>query len=291
MIRGYLAVTIGLAGISCGSGLDARSQRARGSAMVGNLSIATDMGRVIVNDGGEGSPAVIFLHSLGGRYTQWNAQLEHLRPDRRAIAVEYLGHGESEEARDRDYSLIATARALERVVEELDLERVVLIGHSFGGGVAAECARMHPEQVAGLLLVDPIGDQHQVQEEIKTFVAELRSGEYDEIITEYWESILTGAEPGVREAVLADLAMAREEAVVNGFASTADFNAPATLSGFGGPMLMVRTPFNDFPFSLHRVIPGLRDRLIEDTSHWLHMDDPEHFNEILDHFLAEMKKD
>lgn len=255
------------------------------------MSVPTGMGRMVVSDWGEGPTAVVFLHSLGGRHTQWNAQIEHLRPDRRAIAVNYLGHGESDGARDGDYTLVAVARALERVVEELDPDRVVLVGHSFGAGVAAEYARMHPEQVAGLLLVDPIGDQRQAQEEIRTFVAKLRSEHYDELITGYWETILTGAEPWVRETVLEDLAMARQEAVVYGFASMADFDAPATLNAFGGPMLMIRTPSNDFPISLHRVIPGLRDEVVEGTSHWLHMDNPEQFNLFLDQFLAETDED
>jgi pimeloyl-ACP methyl ester carboxylesterase len=278
-------------GISCGSGRDSHSEGSRVPALEGELSIPTGVGRMIVNDGGEGAPAVVFLHSLGGRYSQWKAQLEHLRPDHRAIAVEYLGHGKSDEAGDRDYSLTALARALERVVEELDLDRVVLVGHSFGAGVAAEYARMHPEQVAGLLLVDPIGDQRQVQEEIRAWVAALRSGDYDELVTRYWESILTGAEPGVGEVVLEDLAMAREEAVVNGFASTADFDAPATLNSYGGPMLMIRTPSNDFEFSLHQVMPSLREEIVNGTSHWLHMDNPERFNQLLDQFLTETRED
>ena len=253
------------------------------------MSIATGKGRMIVSDGGEGDTAVVFLHALGGRHTQWNAQLEHLRPDHRAIAIEYLGHGASDDARDGDYSLVAMARSLERIVEELDLERVALVGHSFGAGVAAEYARMHVEKVVGLLLVDPIGDGHEGQEEIRAFVAALRSGDYGRLVTEYWNSILTGANPRVREVVLQDLAMAREEAVVNGFAATADFDALATLDAYGGPMVMVRTPLNDYPSSLHRVVPGLPSVLIDGTSHWLHMDDPDRFNRLLDQFLTETR--
>ena len=41
------------------------------------------------DDGGIGEPlTVVFLHSLAGNASQWSAQLEHLRPERRAVALE-----------------------------------------------------------------------------------------------------------------------------------------------------------------------------------------------------------
>ena len=46
------------------------------------------------------------------------------------------------------------------------------------------------------------------------------------------------------------------------------------------------TPYNDFPFALHKVDPTLRAIVIDGTGHWLHMEKPEEFNAILDEFIA-----
>ena len=48
------------------------------------------------------------------------------------------------------------------VVDTLKLDRFVLVGHSMGGGVALTYAGAHPDRVAGLVLVDPIGDGKQI---------------------------------------------------------------------------------------------------------------------------------
>jgi pimeloyl-ACP methyl ester carboxylesterase len=65
------------------------------------------------------------------------------------------------------------------VVDTLGLERFVLVGHSMGGGAALVYAGDHPDRVAGLLLVDPIGDGKQIPAEAKTgFLQELESN-YD----------------------------------------------------------------------------------------------------------------
>lgn len=250
-------------------------------------TIETENGRIAVSDADGAGPPVVFLHSLGGRHTQWSAQLERLRPVRRAVALDFPGHGDSEPARDGDHSLERMTRTVAEVVDSLGLGRFVLVGHSFGGGVAMRYAGAHPDRVAGLLLVDPVGDQRKVAAEIEAFARRLRTEDYDRLILAYWDSILEGAEPAVRDAVLADLRAARREAVIDAFASMATFDAPATLAPYDGPLLMVRTPLNDYPISLQHVLPGLRELVVKGTSHWLQMDRPAEFDEVLEGFLAD----
>jgi len=62
-----------------------------------------------VDDGGREGLPVVFLHSLGGNVTQWSAQLEHLRPGRRSVALDWRGHGRSGVPPDGDYSVSAAA--------------------------------------------------------------------------------------------------------------------------------------------------------------------------------------
>jgi pimeloyl-ACP methyl ester carboxylesterase len=108
-----------------------------------------------VDDCGFGGLPVVFVHSLAGNASQWSAQLEHLREERRAVALDLFGHGNSELPKDGDFAIESMARDLEIAVNELGIERFVLVGHSSGGTVAIAYAGMQTEKVAGLLLADP----------------------------------------------------------------------------------------------------------------------------------------
>lgn len=61
-----------------------------------------------------------------------------------------------------------------------------------------------------------------------------------------------------------------------------------SLAGNSGQwtMLSVTTPLNEFPSSLHRVMPVIRQEKMAGVSHWLHLDRPTEFNAVLDRFLA-----
>ena len=240
------------------------------------------------DDGGIGEPlTVVFLHSLAGNASQWSAQLEHLRPERRAVALEWRGHGRSGVPTDGDYSVPAAAADVEGAVERHGLERFVLVGHSGGGLVALQYAADHPERVAGLLLADPSGDSRKVPaEQMDPLLTALDSEAYAATIGQYWGFLLTGADPVARARVMADLEATPKETVVGFFKAGRDYDPLPALRSYGGPMLSVVTPINDEPFSLHNLGTGLPRTTFTGTGHWLHMDKPEEFNGILDGFLA-----
>ena len=62
--------------------------------------------------------------------------------------------------------------------------------------------------------------------------------------------------------------------------------APGPASTLSGLVLSVVTPLNDGPFGLHNLGEDLLHEIFAGTGHWLHLDGPEEFNEILDEFVA-----
>lgn len=240
------------------------------------------------DDGGTGDVLpVVFLHSTAGNAFQWSAQLEHLRPTRRAVALEWRGHGRSAAPDDGDYSFPATAADVEEAVNRLGIGRFVLVGHSGGGLVALQYAAEHPGRVAGLLLADPAGDARQVPpEQMEALLAGLPSDAYAETIGGYWDLLLTGSDGAVRERIMADLRSTPKETVVGYFRALRDYDPLPALRGYDGLRLSVITPANDAPFGLHNVDPAFPYATVTGTGHWLQMDRPEKFNSILDGFLA-----
>jgi pimeloyl-ACP methyl ester carboxylesterase len=273
-------LALAVAVLSSGQGLDAQESSER------LLWVNGPAGRLRVSDGGSGGTPVLFVHSLAGNRTQWSGQLAHVRKSRRAVAFDMLGHGESDKPSGAAYSLESVAADIEAIVNELGLERLVLVGHSFGGGAVATYAGAHPNRVAGLFFVDPIGDQRSARTQIDMLVQMLQSPAYQSAAMMYYEAILVNATPDVRGEVLASLNQTSQEALVNAFRSIVEFDPVATLQALSGPMFNVISDLNEFPTSLHNVISDLPTERMTGTSHWPHMDRPEEFNSLLDEFLT-----
>ena len=106
-------------------------------------------------DVGEG-PVLLLLHGIAGSSRAWREVMPALAGEYRLIAPDLLGHGESAKPLG-DYSLGAYASGLRDFLGVLGVERVTLVGQSFGGGVAMQLAYQHPEVCERLVLVDSGG--------------------------------------------------------------------------------------------------------------------------------------
>ncbi len=241
-------------------------------------------GALVVDDGGRGGLPVVLVHSLAGNSTHWARQLQHLRQSRRAVALNLRGHGRSDQPRNGDYSITAMAGDVAAVADTLGLERFVLVGHSMGGGVALAYAGAQPERVAGLILLDPIGDGKQIPvAEARSFLSGFESS-YDSTSQAYWTSI-AGPDSTVSKRLLTDLGAMPEAAVTEILREVMRFDPDPPLARYGGPKLSIVTPYNDMPFSLHRLGKGFPHQMVEGTGHWIQLDKPEEINRLLDEFL------
>jgi pimeloyl-ACP methyl ester carboxylesterase len=240
-----------------------------------------------VDDGGAGGVPVLFVHALAGNTRHWAAQFAHLRPGRRAVALDVRGHGRSHPPTDGDYAIPSLAADVWAVADALDLERAVLVGHSMGGAVAIACAAARPERAAGLLLVDPNGDQRRLPAAmLAEFQAALESPAYAETIRTHWHRITAGGNPDVRATVVRDLEGTPRATVVEIFRGLSAFDPLSALACYKGPRLSVITALNETPIGLHRLVTDLPHRLVPGTGHWIQMDRPDVFNPLLDEFLA-----
>lgn len=243
-----------------------------------------------LDDGGSDGLPVVFLHGLAGNKSQWKDQLNHLRSSRRAVALDLRGHGQSSVPTDGDYAIAAMAKDVTATLHHLRVGRAVLVGHSAGATVAIACTGEAAGLVAGLVLVDPAGDQRQVPKSvIKGFLSGLSSGAYQITVERWWEEILKGARKSNREHILADLRATPQAVVLGWFQAMLEYDPVTPLRQYQGPVLSVITPINNAPFSLHKLMPALRRVVVSGTSHWPHMDRPGKINRILDDFLKEVE--
>ena len=230
---------------------------------------------------------VVFIHALAGNTQQWSAQLSHIRKTGRAVALDLRGHGQSISPANGDYAIDSMAQDVQTVIDQLGIERFILVGHSMGGSVAGAYAGAYPQHVAGLLLADPSGDSTQMPvEEIQQYLGALESEAYSNVINGYWGQILTGSTETTQAKVIQDLRNTPKTTVVGVFKELFKYNPVPALKRYDGPKLSVITSLNETPFSLHKLVSTLPHEMITGTGHWLQLDKPEEFNRIMDDFLA-----
>ena len=105
---------------------------------------------------GEGRP-VVFIHGVPTSPELWKEVMLRLWGVR-ALAWEMVGYGSSmDEGRGRDLSVARQADYLRAWLDQLGIERPILVGHDLGGGVAQIAAVREPERYSGLLLTNSIG--------------------------------------------------------------------------------------------------------------------------------------
>jgi len=111
--------------------------------------------RVCYRRGGAG-PVLLLLHGIGDSSRTWIPAMRLLQSSYTVLAPDLPGHGNSSSAFG-DYSLGSHASSMRDLLDLLSIERITVVGHSFGGGVAMQFAYQFPSRCERLVLVDAGG--------------------------------------------------------------------------------------------------------------------------------------
>jgi pimeloyl-ACP methyl ester carboxylesterase len=105
-------------------------------------------------------PAILLIHGIGDNADTWRGIISELAQDHLVIAPDLLGHGRSDRPR-ADYSIPAYACGVRDLLSVLNIDRVTVVGHSLGGGVAMQFAYQFPERCERIVLVSTGGGGRQ----------------------------------------------------------------------------------------------------------------------------------
>ena len=110
---------------------------------------------VIAEAGDPQDPALLLIHGFGGSTFGYRDVMEPLAARGwHVVAIDLPGFGLSEKSWGRDYSHKAQATFALAVLDQLKVDRAVLLGHSMGGNVISWMLALAPERVAGLAYID-----------------------------------------------------------------------------------------------------------------------------------------
>jgi pimeloyl-ACP methyl ester carboxylesterase len=124
---------------------------------------------------GAGEPTLVFVHGWSCDARYWRAQLPHFTKHYRTITLDLAGHGHSGTTRSR-YTMRAFGEDVQAVTEATGSRKVILVGHSMGGSVIAEAARLMPNRVIGLIGIDTLENiEYQItRQELDRMMAPLK---------------------------------------------------------------------------------------------------------------------
>jgi pimeloyl-ACP methyl ester carboxylesterase len=260
-------------------------------------------------DSGSG-PVVLFIHGILGSQRQWAHLVDELDDDHRVLMPDLFGHGESAKPLG-DYSLSAHAAAMRDLLDHLDIDRVTLVGHSLGGGIAMQFFYLFPERVDRLVLVSSGGLGREVNVALRAATlpgaTQVLSVLASTPVVSCVEAMGRGASrigwrPGAdigaiwegfsslgnRESRHAFLATTRAVIDIGGQSISAHDHLEGalpipTLIVWGSKDRMIPAAH---ALSVKRALPDCQVELFEGAGHFPHLDDPDRFALLLRDFVA-----
>ena len=255
-------------------------------------------------------PVVLLVHGIASRGQQWEPVMAELGDSAHVVAPDLLGHGSSAKPRG-DYSLGAHANGLRDLLAALGHDRVTVVGHSLGGGIAMQFAYQFPERVERLALIGAGGLGKEVTPLLRA--ATLPGAELVlPVLTAPWLRRGASSLGGLLSRARIPLPAVVQEAVV-GFGAMGD---PGARAAFVHTARSVVDPFGQrvdardrlhvtahlpllvvwgrrdavIPVShgtaLAAAVPGSRLEVFEQSGHFPHLTEPHRLARLLADWLA-----
>jgi 3-oxoadipate enol-lactonase len=237
--------------------------------------------------GGEKMP-VVFLHGVGSDKSVWRPQLEHFGRERRCVAFDYPGYGESDAApegttRD-DY-----AAAIVSALAALGIGKAHICGLSLGGIVAIAIHAAAPDACASLILADSFASHPDGQ---SIYERSLAASENMRMFAESRVDVLLAqpADPAIRSEVIETMSRIDPAAYRIGAAAVWLADQAERADAIRVPTLVVcgaedRITPPALSTSLTRMIAGAHYDAIEGVGHLGNLERPDAFNTVVGAFV------
>jgi len=228
---------------------------------------------------GTGDTALVFVHcwSCDSRY--WQAQMDDFAADYRVVAIDLAGHGQSGMGR-KDYTISGFADDVERVIDSLDLKKVVLVGHSMGGAVIIETALRMPERVIKLVAVDSFETQFQwpPENKIAEVLAPFKSDFYKTTYQMVKSMFAPTADPAIVQHIADDMALAPPEVGISALTNIFKWVSGDYQNKRGrlkSPLIHINAAQTNQPSAAEKII------VVPYVGHFIPQEAPDRFNAAL----------
>ena len=234
---------------------------------------------------GQGKVTMVFVHCWTCDHEFWKPQIEYFSKKHQVVWLDLAGHGLSNSNRKK-YTMQSFGKDVAAVVNEIDGENVILVGHSMGGPVSIEAAKLLGDKVIGIVGVDTFYTTFQCpksEEEIDNFVKPFKN-DFKAASEQLMRSMFTQeADPDVIEWIVRQMSVADQEMGISALYEIFRWNAknvPSELDKYSKKLFNINGAPTGKEKALHKSVI-----LIHGVGHFVAQVKPDEFNEALNQIV------
>ncbi len=237
---------------------------------------------------GKADPALVFVHGWCCDQGYWEPQLAHFARKNKVVAVDLAGHGESGIDR-KNWTMAAFGGDVAAVVKQLDLKRVILIGHSMGGPVVVEAALQMPDRVIGIVGVDTFQDLNQ-KNPFRARPTEGPGSLRDDFVNVTREIVRTmfvaKSDPKLLARIVEDMSSAPPSVGVGAIEAMRNYDLAKAIERVKVPVYSISSDYAPYDFEAAKQhAPSFKLTLMSGVGHFVMIEDPATFNRLLEQII------
>ena len=251
------------------------------------IAIGADGVHVQYHVYGQSEPALVFIHGWSCDSNYWREQVPLFKQKYTIITVDLAGHGGTDSNRT-DWSMARYGQDVATAVAAVPNQQLILVGHSMGGPVALEAARLLKKRVIGIIGVDtfksiggPIPTTAQLDAIVKPFEANF-IGHTRDVVSKYF--FAPGGNAQLAQKVAYDMSLSPPQVAIPSMRAVMSYDYAAPLKEIEAPIVAINSdlgePMNEL--RIRKVLPRFRAVVIPGDGHFLMMEDPARFNPALE---------
>ena len=236
---------------------------------------------------GQGNITIVFVHCWTCNHEFWRPQIESFSKKHKVVWLDLAGHGLSNSNR-QEYTMSAFGEDVAAVVNKIGGDNVVLVGHSMGGPVAIEAAKLLGDKVIGVVGVDTFytpfeypKSENKIDEFVKPFKDDFK-GTSEQMVRSMFTS---KADPDLIASIINQMSVASPDMGISAMYEIFRWNAknvPSTLDKFSKILRNINGAPTGKEKALHKSV-----NLIPGVGHFVAQVKPNEFNKALNRIIAE----
>ncbi len=248
---------------------------------------STDGSSITYGVRGQGNVTVVFVHCWTCNHEFWRSQIEYFSKKHKVVWLDLAGHGLSNSNR-QEYTMPVFGEDVAAVVNEIDGDNVILVGHSMGGPVAIEAAKLLGDKVIGIVGVDTFYTPFEYpksETEIAGFVKPFKDdfkGTSEQLV----RSMFTPeADPDLITSIVKQMSVANQDMGISAMYEIFRWNAknvPSCLDKYSKKLRNINGAPTGKEIALHESVV-----LIPGVGHFVSQVKPNEFNEALNKIITE----